>query len=353
LLFLGSLFPVLNFSIPTAYFNNFYCAYFVFSFVLTFLANTHYALFAGRSRFLAMNGIEFGVTCLKVLCFSFLYFRRDVFPLSIKAIFLLDLFFLAIQFALLFGIGKFSFDFKSDFKVDWKNHLFPLFKYIMPLYWTALIAFLYTRVDFWIVERMRGLSELGAYSIAIGAAQLLTFFPAAINSVLYTYLAKSSGSERNNIFAVLSKVNLIFVVLGAIFLSLASDWLIPLVYGANFANATSPLKILVWGYTFASIKFLFIIYNQVSLKLKDNVISELTVLVISILLTALLVPSMGIIGASISTVAANFLALAFLLVRIQGQSSLHLTSCFVITSSDLRNLLGLSNKSAEYPPAAD
>lgn len=344
--------PAVNFFLPEKHFTLFFAAYLWFSFLFNFISNIYYSVFAGLSLFYTLSGLEALITIAKIVTFALLYFRSPSAIQNWPLLFSLDLSFSFLQFLSYFLLGHFQAKLRFDFRLQWGEDFVPLFKYILPLYWTNLITFLYTRVDLWIIERLLGLAQLGVYSIAVGAAQLLTFFPVAINTVLYTYLAKSESPEREKIFADLSKLNLVLVSAGALFLVFASDWLVPLLYGKDFAGASGPLKILAWAYMLSSVKFLFILYNQISIRLRDNVISELVVLMISVILNFVLIPSMGILGAALSIVAANLLALVFLLQRIHRNSELSMARCFFVTRRDFQRLWSLSHTPDVNPPEA-
>ena len=332
-----------HFLLPENYSADFFVVYFLMSYFFLSIGNVYYSLLSGLSRFYSLSGLELGIAVARVFAFGYVYFYPPSWEI-IKFVFVLDLAISCFQNIFYFLITRYKLKVAFDWSLSWGENFRPLLKYVLPLYWTSLITVLYGRIDLWIIERLLGLVPLGIYSLAMGAAQLLGFFPIAINLVLSTYLSKSDDKEKKMIFSTLSRLNVFFLFSGATFLCLLSDSLVPAIYGIQFAEASAPLKILVWGVVFSSIKFLFLLYNQISIKSGHNIVAELIVLFVSLSLNYLLIPSWGILGSSLSMLIANFLGLYFLLKKVRRQGELDVWECFVPKASDVQAVKNILNK---------
>ncbi len=322
--------------LPRAAQSRFYGLYFCISFFCFFINGIYTQIFAGKSKFATVNRIELLVVSARVVTFGsfFLWARQSSAHTTGDGslwtwIFLADLFFTVATYLIYFLATRISLREQADFAINWRRDFKPVFKFIMPLYLAAVTAFLYNRCDLWILEHVRGLKDVGLYSVAAGGAQLLLFFPTAINSVLYTYLTKATPENRLSIFSKISKANLVFVGLACSGLMVISGWLIPALYGESFASAVQPFRILLIANFMVSIKFLFTLFNQITENLRENIISELIVGVISLALNLTFIPIYGLLGASVTLLFSHTLALVFLLIKFRTRQSVNLNAFLI------------------------
>lgn len=339
---LGFYNPNINFTIPNEYQSIFFIVYFICTYLFTFLIGSYMAMFSGVFAFYGASTIELTVVLCRLIFYGlFYYYRNDFTFLSLRQIFIADLAFTVITYLLCIYWAHVKLKNKISFQLNFKNDIFPVFRYTVPLYWAVLISFTYTRIDFWIVESTIGLKQLGIYSVAVGFAQLLTFFPTSINSVLYPYLSSRTAEDRNSLFLLVSKINFTFVFLATLVLFFISSFVIRLLYGDEFAGAVAPFKVLVWGYLLSSVKMLFTLKNQINEKLKVNIFSEGLVLLVSVVLNLILIPKFGIIGASSSMVIAQLCSFLFLIYYLNKHFKFTIFDLFIVKKTDLAKILNI------------
>ncbi len=333
-----------EFFLPHEAKTNFFAVYFCLSFFCFFINGIYTQIFAGRARFAFVNRVEFMFSLARVLVFGGIFVARALVPamkvslddLSLRpTLFAADLAFSVGTFVIYYVATRVLLKEKADFNLRWARDLKPVFNFIYPLYLAALMAFLYNRCDLWIIEHFRGLREFGLYSVAAGGAQLLLFFPTAINSVLYTYLTKAQHESRLDIFSKISKANLLVVGLAGSCLFMMAGWLVPAFYGVEFSEAVTPLRILVVANFMVSIKFLFILFNQITENLKENILSELIVGLISIALNLKFIPIYGLRAASYTLLLSHTLALGFLLLMFRRRQKVRLNEYLIPTLHDI------------------
>lgn len=173
----------------------------------------------------------------------------------------------------------------------------------------AILQRVYTYLDSILLSLFSGESAVGIYQIPFKIIFALQFLPLAFTASLYPALShywlkdkkqlKVSFSRAINYLTIVS----VPIVFGVISLA---DVIISL-FTETYLLAILPLQIII-----VSLFFIFLNYPIGSLlnacdKQKKNTINMLIVTVFSILLNLVLIPRLGVVGASITVVATNFL----------------------------------------------
>ncbi len=186
----------------------------------------------------------------------------------------------------------------------------PIYKELLvfsiPLLSIAIIQTIMNWTDTLMLGMMRTLGEVGLYNAAhpiadfinISMSALLLIF-APIITKLY---ARGENSEIRRHYYILTKwVNLTSLPLFLI-IFLFPQMLLNLLFGSNYASASIALQILAIGWIIAN----FLGPNGTTLvaigQTRFLMWACLAASVLNIILNALLIPSMGIIGASIATI---------------------------------------------------
>lgn len=114
-------------------------------------------------------------------------------------------------------------------------------RFCIPL----MAAILIFRVDLLIVNHFRGAAEAGVYAVASQVANLLTMLPGVIAMLLFPRVA--SAQDPRGEFAIRVTRHVSFLMLIMCTVVAVGSFLLPLVYGARFADATIQLLILLPG----------------------------------------------------------------------------------------------------------
>ncbi len=181
-----------------------------------------------------------------------------------------------------------------------------------PLIISGLMVVAYMRIDQLMIKEILGVPALGNFSAAIKLSEAYYFLPIVITSSLYAAIinGKNMGEAVYNarmqkLFDMLTWISLP----AALVISLIAEPLVPILYGNKYSpEVGTVLAIHIWASVIvfwgnASNKWLII----------ENMPRYITInttlgCIVNIMLNLLLLPVMGIKGAAISTLAAQFTA---------------------------------------------
>ena len=196
--------------------------------------------------------------------------------------------------------------FKINFKL-WKY----LFKECLPIAFSTVIMVIYYRIDVVMLSLMLGDAEVGLYSAAYKLSEPLSLIPLAFFVSLFPLMSASFKTSEERLvksYRLSFKYLLIIMLPIAMGVSVLSDEIILLIYGAEFSGSASALKILIWGLVFSSGGMLF--WNLLAAIDKQKLSTYITAISAfgNIALNFILIPLMGYVGASIASVLTAFLA---------------------------------------------
>ena len=191
---------------------------------------------------------------------------------------------------------------------------FKLFKdslgYGYKAYLAALFSFLVIRADLFLVNYFLGETQSGYYSIAITLADMVYMLPMVIGLILFPRLSAMTRLVEK--WAYTRKVTLIvFGLISALslVLSLVSPWVIRLLYGEAFLPSSAAFVWLLPAIVFLSTNTMLMNFFASIGMPRITIYSPFAALAVNILLNWLLIPRLGIVGASLSSVGAYGLML--------------------------------------------
>ena len=178
------------------------------------------------------------------------------------------------------------------------------------------------KVDVFLLDQMVSPAEVGWYALAANAAQLVWKGPAQAGPIVFARSADASDSTAFTVrMAGLVRVSLWFCVLGGTAFFFLCEWLIPVVYGSEFAASVGVCQLLIPGVVCAIVFKL--LHNDFAGKGRPLV--SLAILgpcaVVNVVLNLWWVPHSGIQGAALATtVTYSVAALLFaaLYARLYG-----------------------------------
>lgn len=101
------------------------------------------------------------------------------------------------------------------------------------------------RVDFYLVALLLTTTDVGIYALAVSLAEALLLLPDAMAAVVMQRAAASPRAVRAT--EVTLRLGLAAAALGGIVLALASRWIVPAVFGSQFAKAPQAILALLPG----------------------------------------------------------------------------------------------------------
>lgn len=135
--------------------------------------------------------------------------------------------------------------FKFDFYY-WKKFL----KESYPVGISAIVTFVYFKIDTIILSVMRSSADVGIYNAAYKVIENISFFPAMIVGLIFPIMSQYIYSDRKKFADISDKTLKVFVVLvvpiviGTMFLS---EGIINLIGGIGFAESANVLRILIFA----------------------------------------------------------------------------------------------------------
>lgn len=179
-----------------------------------------------------------------------------------------------------------------------------------PLALTGVLLAIYANVDQVLVKQLLGEASAGQYAVVLGITAALNFAPMALSQSVFPSLVEAQG-DRTAYQHRLQQSFDAFVWGGiavAIPISLFADELVRLLYGAQYAGSGGALAVHIWGMVATLVGVLtsnWLVAEGLQALYPVRVLASLVVCVI---LSVVLIPSWGIVGAAVAAVVARFMA---------------------------------------------
>lgn len=211
---------------------------------------------------------------------------------------------------LLFVIFSWYFFNKNTFYMKFElkiSRCFNLLSKSWPLIISGLAFIIYIRVDQIMIGEMLGMNEVGVFSVAVKFIEIFFFIPTILVSTFFPALVKLSMDSEdayNDKMQLLYDITVIMGFFIFLFFIFFSDFVVFYSFGEEYIEAAYQLRIY-------SLVCIFYFLSTVSGRWYINaglqkvaIFRNIIGLVIAVLLNFLLIPSMGLTGATISTVIA-------------------------------------------------
>lgn len=258
--------------------------------------------------FIIVENGAFVLTSVFRLCALYFYntFNIFIFILLLEPIF--------IFFGLIYVYNN-----KKKNKIcDWKIDLdltYNLFKKSIPFIISGFSIMVYMKTDLIIINKLLGSASSGLYSVALRLSEVYYTIPLILMST-FSPLLNSSKKDGHHFFLIKLQKLMYLVILISIliitFTMLFSDDLIYFLYGNNYAESSSVLKIHIWTGLFVFIGIIsgqwFLLENLQWLVLFKTIFGA----ILNIILNFLFIPEHGITGAALATLISQFFSVILL-----------------------------------------
>jgi O-antigen/teichoic acid export membrane protein len=189
--------------------------------------------------------------------------------------------------------------------------------YGLKFHISVLAGAIIFRADLLVVNHFRGPAEAGVYSVATQFGLLLMLLPSVIATLLFPRVTAEQDPRGETTWFVTRQTALIMLVCCVV--AVPGSFLLPLFYGAAFADATVLLLILLPGVYLVGLESVLVQhFNALGLPRAIPVYWVIT-LVVNLILVFALVPRFGARGAAIASTLSY--ALIFCLVAVQFRAS--------------------------------
>ncbi|MBF05411.1 hypothetical protein CL644_01755 [bacterium] len=185
----------------------------------------------------------------------------------------------------------------------------------LPLTFVTAFSMIYARIDQVLINHMINTTSVGFYDVAVRLSEVWYFIPNIIVAGLFPALMNAK-SDSITMFAKRTRM-LIFAIASisvaiAIITTLTSNIIVGIVFGNDFFEASSVLKIYIWSNIGIGIH-LVLHYVLIAEKMSKYIaFSAFLGMVVNILLNLMLIPTLGMHGAALASVIAYVIPLTAL-----------------------------------------
>ena len=228
---------------------------------------------------------------------------------------------------------------RATWRID-ASVLAQMIRYGIKFHISILAAAIIFRADLLIVNHFRGAAEAGVYSVATQFGMLLMLLPGVIATLLFPRVT-AEQDQQGETTALVTRYTA-FVTFFCCLAAVPFSFLLPVVYGTEFTEASGLLLILLPGVYLVGLESVLVQhFNALGLP-RIIPFYWIVTLLINLAMVFSFVPRMGAHGAAVASTLSYSLIFAFvtrLFLAATGQSFSHV---FILRRSELRQLLSLS-----------
>lgn len=203
---------------------------------------------------------------------------------------------------------------KSGSLRDWRVSLKKAKKLLhdsWPLMLAGMVVMVYLRIDQVMLGEMAGHQEVGIYSVAVRLAEVWYFIPTAIYWSVFPAIVEARAAGDELFYERLQKFyNLVALTAYAVAIPVAllAQWLVPLLFGADYARAGLMLAVLIWANIFSGLEMARSSFLTVMNWTRLYLLTVALGCVLNIVLNYWLIPLYGGMGAVIASLVAYWFA---------------------------------------------
>ncbi|MFA5106891.1 MAG: flippase [Patescibacteria group bacterium] len=177
-------------------------------------------------------------------------------------------------------------------------------------------SMIFMRLDTFFLTRMTTLDDVGLYNAAMNFANFFNISSTAVTSTFLPHLSRYTGERLKRFYATILKF-FPLVVVSIIILVFFSPFLINLMFGHRYENASPILRVLfiASGMNMLVNPLIVVLYRLK--RVRAIAFMNITQLLFCIGLNLIFIPSFGSIGAAWTKVALNILAIAWVMIVSQ------------------------------------
>lgn len=285
--------------------------------VFTLLNSFFTAILQAEKKFIPAARIAMtGSICL-LLCYG-LRFHQIVGPTIMPLYWVISVmvFVLIIQSVLyLLHIYKTDKQYFNGAVGNW-NLFKPLMLFSGMVFITNLVQFMNYKMDIWIINYFHTDKQaLGQYTLAVSLAQMIWLLPAALQTVIYPYIAGEGDSQE--MFLKIRRWTIQaggYALIAGVAGYFAARLFLPTIFGTEFEPSVELIGILLLGIIPFALTMPLSAYFAARNKVIINLYAGIIGLVICLILDFLWIPSFHVIGAAWATVVSYLSTTLFLMI---------------------------------------
>lgn len=224
------------------------------------------------------------------------------------------------------------------FKFRWEKEItVQSVRYGIKIMAANLLMFLTYRADIILIGFFLSQTAVGWYYVSVLVAEKLLLLTQATGTILFP--AASSSIEQSKKAPLLSRVNLFFVIIGAIIIAATSFWIIPLLFSIEYSNSVMPLIILLPGIAALSVSKILSADFGARGKPQYSMYVSIINFCLNITLNIIFIPELGIKGAAISSSISYSIAAAIQCYLYKKITGTPVTELIFIRPDDFKSVL--------------
>lgn len=225
-------------------------------------------------------------------------------------------------------------------KIAFSMNLFrDMMKYGIKAQIGNAIQILNYRLDVFVIQYFLTISDVGIYSNAVVLAETMLKVSTSIATVVFPMTTNSKDKLGIKDFInKVTRVTFTIILIGSIILGAISKPLITLLFKKDFSSGSEALILLIPGIAIFSISNILANYLAGIGKIENNIVASTAGCIITVVLDLILIPKMGINGASIATSISyivSTLVTIYYYIRITKSS---LKELFIINKDDIKDI---------------
>ncbi len=200
---------------------------------------------------------------------------------------------------LAFRLLKFKYRYRIRMSVKQLRHMLT---YGIKAQIGNVIQMLNYRLDVFVINYFLPISQVGIYAIAVSLAETIWKITGSIAIMAFPMASAASSKKDTSVFLNrVTRISVVLITVFALFLALICKVLILLLFGKKFSGAVAALLWLLPGVAVYSVANILANYLAGVNHVEKNIFSATVSCVITVVLDLILIPRMGINGASIAT----------------------------------------------------
>jgi O-antigen/teichoic acid export membrane protein len=181
---------------------------------------------------------------------------------------------------------------------------------------SSLASVIYLKIDILMLESMIDNTAVGTYSVAAKISEVWYILPQVVITALFPSLISLAKSNNDHYLKTLQRgFDILFIsaIIISILIYIFSPWLIQTLYGDDYSQASTILRVHIFSCVFIYMRIL-LSHWFVSKKLaKFSLFSQVSGAVVNVILNLLLIPYYGALGAAIATLISYAVSAYFCL----------------------------------------
>jgi O-antigen/teichoic acid export membrane protein len=216
-----------------------------------------------------------------------------------------------------------------------RSSLGSILRYGLLVQLGTVSAFASLRLDILVLQHFRELDQVGVYAVAQSVAETVTILAVGFAGSMLPLVARLEGSERQDLTGEAIRNCSLLGAVAVAGLALFGPLLVPVVFGQDFADAVTPLLILLPSMWFLGIALA--VGSTLRGYARPGLASLLAgfSMVVTIGLDLLLIPSYGVNGAAVASAVAYVLYGASSVIYLGRVAGLPIAALIVPTRADI------------------